>query len=108
MPRLTQLYQLFDTTAQCVAGPIILDKSQASVIRMFNALLGNKDILPGQYPEQFNLLFVGEQDDETGTITGTAQPPRIIATGSQWLEHQKTVYADMTKGVTVESFTNKG
>lgn len=85
--RTTNLYQLFDTTAGCVAGPIILDKSAASVIRMFNGVLANRDILPGQYPEQFTLLFIGVQDDETGAITAVRPSP--IATGQQWLETQK-------------------
>lgn len=85
--RFTQMYQLFDLTAQCVAGPIILDKSAASVIRMFNGVLANKDILPGQYPEQFTMLLVGQQDDETGAIEAS-DPPQTIATGQQWLETQ--------------------
>lgn len=89
MARTTNLYQIFDLTAEAVVGPILLEKALGAAIRSFNSVLGNKQTFPGQYPEQFILIFLGIQDEETGAIT--ADPGLcVVATGRQWLETQKT------------------
>lgn len=85
--RQTNLYQIFDLTAEAVVGPIMLEKALGAAIRSFTSVLSNKNTFPGQYPEQFTLLFIGVQDDETAEITG--QPVCVVATGRQWLETQK-------------------
>jgi len=80
------MYQMYDTTAGAVAGPVILEKRDGPAIRMFHTVLANPQTLPGQYPEQFNLLLIGKQDEETAAIV--PQTPAIIATGRSWLESQ--------------------
>lgn len=85
--RLTNLYQMYDTEAQSVAGPIIIEKRDAPAIRAFYAVLRNADTLPGKYPEHFELQIVGQQDEETGKIT--AGVVGVIATGKAWLEQEK-------------------
>lgn len=85
--RTTNLYQIYDLTAEAVVGPIMLEKALGAAIRSFNSVLGNKQTFPGQYPEQFTLLLLGVQDEETAEITGNA--PCVVATGRQWLETQK-------------------
>jgi len=78
---------MYDTTAGAVAGPILAEKKPGPAIRMFHGVLAQKDTLPGQYPEQFHLLQVGTQDEESATITTTT--PEVIATGSAWKESQQ-------------------
>lgn len=82
---LTYLYQMYDTLAQSVAGPIIIEKRDAPAIRAFHSVLaqGHKT-LPGQYPSNFELRMIGSQDEDTAQLT--ALTPATIATGSAWVE----------------------
>lgn len=82
----TRLYQMYDLTAQATSGPIISEKRDGPAIRAFSAVLANKETLPGQYPDQFELRLVGIQDEETGQID--AGIPYTVATGRQWNETQ--------------------
>lgn len=82
--RKNELYQLYDKTARSVAGPIMMQKHAAPAIRDFHSILANTDTMPGRYPEQFDLLHVGTQDEETGTLA--AVEPRPVATGAAWRE----------------------
>lgn len=84
----TRLYQMYDLTAEAVAGPIISEKKDGPAIRAFHTVLGDKRTSPGQYPEQFQLRFLGTQDEETGFIDGIVGA-NIIATGQAWLESQQ-------------------
>lgn len=82
-----QLYQLRDIRAQDLIGPVVAHKSMQPAIRMFEDVLQSKDTAPGQHPADYDLLFVGTQNDETGEITAGA--PQIVATGKGWLEDQQ-------------------
>lgn len=85
-----QLYQLYDTNAGAVAGPIMAAQRPAPVVRAFHDLLKDTSTDPGKYPEDFIVRHLGEQDEETGIITAHAEP-MVIATGSEWLEAQHRV-----------------
>lgn len=82
-----QLYQLYDLQAKTTAGPILTERNAAPAIRAFYDLLGRKETTPGQYPEDFELRHVAEQDDDTGVITGLDRP-RTVATGVDWTKAQ--------------------
>ena len=82
-----QLYQLHDRESGIVGGPIMAAHRAAPAIREFHAVLADKDTQPGKYPEHFVLLRVGEQDEETGQITGG--PPEVVTTGEAWLHAQQ-------------------
>lgn len=86
-----QLYQLYDTKAGVVSGPILSANKPAPMVRSFNELLADKNTDPGKYPEDYQLLHVGEQDEETGIITPAEHGPATVATGTQWLEAQLRV-----------------
>lgn len=82
----TRLYQLYDKTAGMVTGPIITEKKDGPAIRAFHAVLADNRTLPGRYPDQFQLHYLGEQDEETGSIDpGTGA--QIVATGDAWLAY---------------------
>lgn len=83
----TNLYQLYDTTAQSTAGPIMAVKKDGPAIREFRRILDSKDTLPGQYPEQFQLLKIGQQDEESGQIVSII--PEVIDTGASKLALQR-------------------
>lgn len=95
----TRLYQLYDLTAQAVAGPIVSEKKDAPAIRAFTTVLEDKNTMPGRYPEQFELRLIGTQDEETSQIN--ALVPQTIATGAAWKEaqnHRKPEMATWPKG----------
>lgn len=82
-----RLYQVYDREAQAGLGIIMSDRRDAPVIRTFNAVLANKETLPGQYPDHFELRLLGTQDEQTSIIEGL-NPPQIIATGAAWAAAQ--------------------
>lgn len=83
----TRLYQMYDLTAEAAAGPIISEKRDGPAIRAFTAVLADAKTLPGQYPDQFALLFLGEQDETTSHITSITPVP--ILTGAAWAASKK-------------------
>lgn len=78
-----RLYQLYDLVAENAAGPIMSEKRDGPAIRAFTAVLADPKTLPGQYPDHFALLFLGEQDDQSSEIT--AIKPIPVLTGAAWL-----------------------
>jgi hypothetical protein len=80
----TNLYQLYDTEAGCVAGPIIIERKHAPAIRMFIDVIADPKTTPGQYPHHFELRWIGTVELDTGWLTPN-QPPVVIYTGQEWL-----------------------
>lgn len=78
-----KLFQMYDSNAMQVSGPLIKANRAEPVIRAFTDVLENKDTDPGRYPEDFSLLEVGEQNQDTGEIIPC--DPKTIYTGRVWL-----------------------
>lgn len=86
--RLTNLYQVYDLKAEAISGPILSCSKDAVAIRHFHDLLGDKRTSVAQYPDDFQLLYLGYQDEETGEITPT--PNRtVVTTGKGWYDEQR-------------------
>lgn len=66
-----RLYNVFDRPAETILGPIVAARTDAEAIRSFRALLVDEKSQLGSYPADFDLLFVGVQDE-----TGMLYPPR--------------------------------
>lgn len=79
----TRLYQMYDLTAEAAAGPIVSEKRDGPAIRAFTAVLADSKTLPGQYPEHFALMYLGDQEEQTQQITSVIPVP--ILTGAAWL-----------------------
>lgn len=82
-----KLFQLYDTNAESVSGPLLAAANQAPYIREFKRLLGDPNSDPGRYPEDFELRELGTQDTATGAITAL-ETPRTLYSGKQWLLDQ--------------------
>lgn len=78
-----KLYQMYDHVAMEVIGTIIAANRDEVVIRQFCEVLARPETLPGQYPEDFALMVIGEQNRDTGELTAT--DPQIVYTGRVWL-----------------------
>lgn len=92
MPHITKLYQLFDKVAGSVVGPIMSHKREQPAIRIFHGWLQNKETGPGMHPHDFELLELGNQDEETGEISAER---RVVATGAAWADTQSPVPEDV-------------
>lgn len=82
---MNNLYQLYDLVAQSTAGPIVQHTRHGSAVRQFHELLKDQTTTPGKYPEQFDLLWIGEQDNESAEIT--SRQPTPAARGADWKYH---------------------
>lgn len=80
--RITKLFQIYDNVANTVVGPIISAPHQASAIRNFTDLLNDPKTTLASHPDDYKLLCIGEQDEETGIIVTWTTTD--VATGTQW------------------------
>ena len=87
----TYLFCIRDNKAETCDGPIIKHRSEKAVIRDFHRLLNDKNTEPGRYPEDYDLLRIGTQDESTGQIT--PHTPETLAYGREWKQVQENVRA---------------
>lgn len=88
----TGLYQVFDLVAEAAAGPILLMKKDGPAIRAFGDLLSTPDAGPGHpatHPEDYELRYLGEQNDQTGELFPSTPIPEVITTGKAWAEARR-------------------
>ena len=90
-----RLYQIYDKKSRSVEGPIFPKRHDGAAIREFHELLANPQTQLSKYPDDFDLLCVGVQDDSGKiSVTETVDDvdlvyPVIVAQGFQWLEVQQ-------------------
>lgn len=61
-------YSIQDSKAQQFNLPFFSD-NHATAIRTFSQLASDQNSLPGKYPADFSLIFIGTFDSETGIFT---------------------------------------
>lgn len=78
----SRLYQLRDRVSGMMSSGIMLFYADKAAIRMFaDAMSG--DSLVSKHPEDYDLMFLGEQDD-SGLIVSVS--PELVATGASVAE----------------------
>lgn len=77
-----RLFQMHDTNAGVVSGPILAAENPAPFVREFKRILADPQTEPGKYPEDFELREIGSQDTETGELVPII--PTIVYSGKQW------------------------
>lgn len=91
---LAHLYQVYDLCAEAHIGPIILERAHGPALRTFTTVLQDKNTMIGQYPQHYDLIWLGDIEDTTGVITPLTHP-QIMLAGAQWLtEHKGTLAGD--------------
>lgn len=90
--RQIQLFQIYDTVAQQVIGPIIPAPQAAPAVRHFVDLLKDKTTTLAQHPSDYVLLRIGTQDELTGSIDPLL-PPVAVLTGAAWAASLETTSA---------------
>lgn len=84
-----KMFQIYDNVAMTVVGMIMLSTRAEAIIRTFTEELSKgQESQIGKYPEDYSLLELGEQDQDTGEITPYADP-KIVYTGRVWLRLQQ-------------------
>lgn len=78
-----KLFQMFDNVARQVTGPIAAANREEPIIRAFTDALSNPQSDPGKYPDDFSLIHMGEQNQDTGEITPCEV--QTIYSGRAWL-----------------------
>lgn len=81
-----KMYQLRDVVSNCLVGPILLERNDAPAVRAFYAGLEDAKSQLSQYPQDYELMCLGEYDDEKGI--GEAQF-FVIARGVEWVHLKK-------------------
>lgn len=66
--RLINLYQVYDRQARTVLGPIFSAINEVSVARELRDHANNKDTIIGKSPDDFDLICIGYQDQDTGKV----------------------------------------
>jgi hypothetical protein len=78
MSRHITLYQIRDITADMVVGPIMAMYHPAQAVRQFTDLVKDPTTLIGKHPEDYELIELGRQDENTGTLDAFNTPVRIL------------------------------
>lgn len=81
------LYIIYDHVALQTRGVMIPSNRDEHVIRQFSEVLAQPDTDLGKYPNDFSLLHVGEQEQDTGVLTPCE--PRTVFTGRIWKRLQE-------------------
>lgn len=82
-----KLYQVYDVKAETHFGPIIAVRHEKAALRIYYDALTDKQSNISKHPEDYNLVYLGQQDEETGLINSE---PETIMKGETWLNSQLT------------------
>lgn len=85
------LYQIRDRVAGVVTGPIFPEYRDGSAVRQFADLVYAKQGPISEHPADYDLLCVGQQDDESGEIASC--DPRVVANGQDLVRSDDAVVA---------------
>lgn len=61
------IYSVYDNKAELYGTPFFM-KTNGEAVRAFKSLVNDKSTMPGQHPEDFQLLHLGKFDDVEGTL----------------------------------------
>lgn len=100
-----RLYCIRDLVSMIFDAQVIVHHNDTSAVRTFEDALRNPQGFIGQHPKDFELVCVGDFDEETGRITGFERVvrdgngvvigvdkpyPRVVLTGEAWLAMQSS------------------
>lgn len=80
-----RIYAIYDLVANIIVGSLVLDHSDASVIRLFHDLCQDTNTAVGRHPKDYELRYVGQLANDGQLLPVT---PQVVATGAAWLAAQ--------------------
>lgn len=73
---ITKIYSIRDSKAEVFNSPFF-QKSHGEAERNFNTLVNDDKSTVSNYPEDFDLFYIGDYDDNTGKIKPLDTPHHI-------------------------------
>lgn len=80
-----KIFMIYDTRGETTVGNMYTARTPAAAIRGFSDVLKDKNAITGAHPQDFNLLWTGDLDED-GTITPAPDGPEVIMTGKTMVE----------------------
>ena len=74
---LLKAFSIRDAKAEVFNTPFF-QKTHGEAERSFKKLAGDKDSMVSQYPDDYDLYYLGEYDDQTGTIKSLDTPQHLL------------------------------
>lgn len=81
-----RMYQIRDKVAACLVGPIVLERNDPPAVRMFFKTCEDPSSNLGAFPNDYELVCLGEYDDEVGI---TEVNLGVVATGADFLKEKE-------------------
>jgi len=70
-------FSIRDTKSEVFNTPFF-QKTHGEAERSFRELVKNPDSMPGKYPEDYDLYYLGTYDDQNGLISPLPTPQHLI------------------------------
>lgn len=70
-------FSIRDTKGEVFNTPFF-QKTHGEAERSFKQLINDDQSMPSKYPEDYDLYFVGEYDDSTGTFKPLDTPQHVV------------------------------
>lgn len=74
---LQKMYSIRDSKAE-IFYPPMFQKTHGEAERTFNKMVQDEKSMISQYPDDYDLYYIGEYDDQTGTINSLQTPQHVV------------------------------
>lgn len=78
------IYAVLDTVAGATTGALVVQRSDAPMIRQFHDALAEPKTPFYSHPGDYNLVCLGEISED-GCAIQSFDAPRVVATGAAWV-----------------------
>lgn len=83
-----RLYAIRDNKAQLISGPLMIHPNDVTAIRQFGQITDHQESDLHKYPDDFELIYVGNIDETTGAIN--TEHVTTLCTAREWLNLKPT------------------
>jgi len=70
-------FSIRDSKSEIFNTPFF-QKTHGEAERTFRQVVSNPDSMPGKYPEDYDLYYLGDYDDQTGLLAPLQTPQHLI------------------------------
>lgn len=82
-----RLYAILDNKADMIVGPLMMYPNDVVAVRGFGVHVENNQTDLNKYPDDFEMIYVGNIDETTGQIN--SENVTTVCTARQWLDANK-------------------
>jgi len=81
-------YRVKDLQADCFIGPMTMVDQLGQALREFEALVNSEKNQINQFPDDYELWFVGYSNEKSGVMVGAAHEPMRVAKATQYIRQE--------------------